>query len=394
MAELRQLAIDGKRIKEAVEAVENSSAGLEITNGELTLADIPDVSLGTITDTDLQEWLAKGLPIKINNSCYIPSSITSTVVRYEHVGYTKATEPATHYLISYTYLQYTKATHSLALERTETISTEHLTAGVGIDITNNEISLDDVPIITLNTVLSDELVAWVEKGYPVKYQGLDNIEVHQQLCVIGNYIGYGVCGVGNILNGYPILESNILTYSKQDKMFVSYNTNTIMHPSSSTAGFLLLGDGSTQLVAPNVASSVANRTYPIQLDENGRAVVNVPWVRGSSKYQHNITFYRNSPNNNEFLCFSFINDVSTSYTSDSDISLALQALGFTSSSNMLTTSGQLADEQALGVYGTEHNAVNRLEGFSHYYLSGTAYTTSTVYYANDYDGINDIVIAL
>ena len=53
----------------------------------------------------------------------------------------------------------------------------------------------------------------------------------------------------------------------------TYSTAT-----TSTEGLVKIEDGTTQTIAANTATATASRTYGVQLNGTGQAVVNVPWV--------------------------------------------------------------------------------------------------------------------
>jgi hypothetical protein len=60
----------------------------------------------------------------------------------------------------------------------------------------------------------------------------------------------------------------------------SVNT-TYSTATTTTDGLIKLGDGTVQTTTANTVSSDASRTYAIQLNGSGQAVVNVPWASGS-----------------------------------------------------------------------------------------------------------------
>jgi hypothetical protein len=64
--------------------------------------------------------------------------------------------------------------------------------------------------------------------------------------------------------------------------FTISSVNTTYSTATTTVnGLIKLGDGTVQATAANTVSSDASRTYAIQLNGTGQAVVNVPWASGS-----------------------------------------------------------------------------------------------------------------
>lgn len=54
--------------------------------------------------------------------------------------------------------------------------------------------------------------------------------------------------------------------------------------STTVGGFVKLGSDTVQTVAVNTPTAVANRTYPVQFDSSGKAVVNVGWTDNNTTY--------------------------------------------------------------------------------------------------------------
>ena len=56
---------------------------------------------------------------------------------------------------------------------------------------------------------------------------------------------------------------------------------TLPTATSTALGGIELGSATQQSVAANTATATAGKTYPVQLNANNQAVVNVPWSGGS-----------------------------------------------------------------------------------------------------------------
>lgn len=58
---------------------------------------------------------------------------------------------------------------------------------------------------------------------------------------------------------------------------------TIVQATSSALGLVKLGSDTVQTEAAQTPSATSGRTYPVQVDSNGKAVVNVPWQEGAGQ---------------------------------------------------------------------------------------------------------------
>ncbi len=63
------------------------------------------------------------------------------------------------------------------------------------------------------------------------------------------------------------------------------DTNTTYSQATTTAlGLIKLGDATAQTVAANAVTATASRTYAVQVNASGQAVVNVPWTDANTTY--------------------------------------------------------------------------------------------------------------
>lgn len=109
-------------------------------------------------------------------------------------------------------------------------------------------------------------------------------------------------GTGISVSGSPITTSGTLTITNTapDQVvsltgagatsisgtypnFTISSTNTTYSPATSTvAGLIELGSDTVQTVAPNAVTATASRSYALQVNASGQAVVNVPWTDTNS----------------------------------------------------------------------------------------------------------------
>ena len=70
----------------------------------------------------------------------------------------------------------------------------------------------------------------------------------------------------------------ITTNATTDTITIASTNTTYSAATSSTLGLIKLGSDTVQSTAANGVTSTSSRTYAIQVDSSGRAVVNVPWT--------------------------------------------------------------------------------------------------------------------
>ena len=84
-------------------------------------------------------------------------------------------------------------------------------------------------------------------------------------------------GVANTFNN--ISSGQVLTYSNGE-----WKNADLPAATSAISGIMKIGNDTVQTIAANTPTATTGRTYPIQLNSNGQAVVNVPWVDTNTTY--------------------------------------------------------------------------------------------------------------
>lgn len=111
--------------------------------------------------------------------------------------------------------------------------------------------------------------------------GIPSIEVLDTgLIKLAQYSGNVIVGSAND-NGYKFEitgNANIIGNLTQNGTQVSLSDHTHSLATISELGFIKLEDATIQSVAANSVTSTASRTYGIQVNSSGQAVVNVPWT--------------------------------------------------------------------------------------------------------------------
>lgn len=248
MAELRQLAIDGKRIQEAVEAVEEKAI---YTAGENV-----SISEGVISATDTTYTAGDNITIEDG-------------------------------VISATDTTYTAGTGISISDGV--ISAQSLEEGIGIDISNNKINIDDIPTVTLDTELTGSLREHVEvKNLPIKIRSNNTTEYILYAYFINpttQYIYYRSVNFA-LATGFDAISVAYAEYDPTAHKFPLLRTKAFGGKAQNTLGgtVKIYGNNTT---AVNERTTVTGRTYGVELTSDGHAVVNVPWG-GTAKYKHHI----------------------------------------------------------------------------------------------------------
>ena len=168
-----------------------------------------------------------------------------------------------------------------------TLTKATLTAGTGISVSNGTGS------ITIANTAPDQTVALTGAGATT---------------ISGTYPSFTISSVDTTystatqtVNGLIKLGSNTaqataanavtstasrtyalqLNASGEAGVNVPWTDTTYGTASTTVNGLIKLGDGTVQSTAANAVSSDASRTYAVQLNGSGQAVVNVPWTGGS-----------------------------------------------------------------------------------------------------------------
>ena len=160
-----------------------------------------------------------------------------------------------------------------------------LSAGEGIEINGNKISIQDLPQVTLNQVIIDESIKnWIRKGYPLRLSGRSEIFNQIESPNVSYYIYYSPVLNISGFRGYKFMIDED-SFRVDNQLQIIYQI-----ASASMAGQIMLVSDTRQSVAPNEITATENRTYAIQLNSDGQAVVNVPWNSGSisNLYQHDV----------------------------------------------------------------------------------------------------------
>lgn len=168
------------------------------------------------------------------------------------------------------------------LEATESAdgTTKTLAAKVGSGITidaNGALTAtgDSYPTISTGTAVSDEIDAWVHAMKPV-YFGL---ELYHFTNKYQDESKYFYMSWFHDTSTNPIYYFKGLQYDTATKKFsVLTNIQMAYKASSSYYGGIKLGTSATNGATVSNPTTVAGRSYYLQLNTSGNAVVNVPWV--------------------------------------------------------------------------------------------------------------------
>ena len=108
---------------------------------------------------------------------------------------------------------------------------------------------------------------------------------------------------------------------------------TLPTATSTVLGGIELFSDTVQTVAANTVSTTASRTYGLQLNAAGQAVVNVPWVDTNTVYTHPAYTARNIDTSGAQVIDIFTSDAIGSVTNITTRTMTLGDLGYTGATN-------------------------------------------------------------
>ncbi len=129
--------------------------------------------------------------------------------------------------------------------------------------------------------------------------GLSNVQLNNNLAdgqaLVYNSNGYwenrtvssgggtlSINGLDEVVNSFNSLGGGqVLTYSTS---LGKWTNADLPVATSAVSGIMKIGNNTVQTIAANSPTTTTGRTYPIQLNSNGQAVVNVPWE--NTVYSH------------------------------------------------------------------------------------------------------------
>lgn len=208
-------------------------------------------------------------------------------------------------------------THRLRIEAVETDKQENLVSGTNIKTINGTSVLGSGDIITTQTTISGNAGTATKLATArtisltgdvtgnVSFDGSDNVSITATVAddshnhVISNVDGLQVALDNKVdkvskqsLDSNSALRVSGTTVSlyKGDGTFDSITTQdtvyTLPTATSTVKGGIGIFSDTVQTVASNSVSTTAGRTYGIQLNSDGQAVVNVPWSDTNTAYTH------------------------------------------------------------------------------------------------------------
>ena len=132
---------------------------------------------------------------------------------------------------------------------------------------------------TAQTVAANTVTATASRTYAVQVNGSGQAVVNVPWVDTDTNTTYSV--FTSTANGLaPLSGGGTTKYLRADGTWVvPPDTNTTYSQATSAAlGLIKLEDDTVQTVAANTVTTTASRTYGIQVNSSGQAVVNVPWV--------------------------------------------------------------------------------------------------------------------
>jgi hypothetical protein len=175
------------------------------------------------------------------------------------------------------------------------------------------------------------------------------------------------------------------------KFLFSVVNNTYTQATSSSSGVLKLGSSTVQSVGANSVSSTSGRTYAVQVNSSGQAVVNVPWSDTNTNTFRTVTAGGNTLGSTETLAFTAgsnvtitesggavtiaATDTNTTYSTATSSTLGLVKIGYTENGKnypVELSSGQMF----VNVPWTDTNTNTTYSAGSGIALAGTTFSVA------------------
>jgi hypothetical protein len=151
------------------------------------------------------------------------------------------------------------------------------------DLTGTLFSVSDVSGIPSIEVDADGTISLAEFGGNV---GIGTRSPAATLDIIGTLIISGAATFGGNITVSGTVDGRDVSAdgTKLDAIATGANNYTLPEATTSALGGIELFSDTDQAIAANAVSTTAGRTYGLQLNSAGQAVVNVPWVDTNTTY--------------------------------------------------------------------------------------------------------------